>query len=418
MCDSFVFNSSKGLIFGKNSDREPNEVQTLEFHKGLEISNPPPSKCTYISVPEISKTQSILIGRPKGIWGAEYGINESGVSIGNEAVWTTEKINTEKNTLTGMDLVRLGLERASTARMAVDVITALINEFGQGGPSGYYDKKFTYHNSFLISDGKETWLLDTANKLWAAEKISGGTAISNCLSVGSNYKITHPKLVESNLKSFSRQYSNWFYSTFSGSKLRQKAGLELLNQSKTLTDAINWLKHHPKEPYSPSASLLSDSICAHAANPVTRNPAQTTGSFLVDYSQEQQVIWTTSSSSPCISVYKPINLMDIPEDITNLSKNLWLRHERLYRMILKDFKTASPIIREKSNKLQKEILQESKSVNPDSKFTIDCFERHGKLIDSLIKFFEDNPLKWKTNPVYRTYWKKQNKKFFQENPLI
>lgn len=68
---------------------------------------------------------------------------------------------------------RLGLERADTSEKAVDVITELLEKYGQGGPCMEDECGFTYHNSFLISDRKEAWLLETSGKYWAAEKVEG-----------------------------------------------------------------------------------------------------------------------------------------------------------------------------------------------------------------------------------------------------
>lgn len=68
---------------------------------------------------------------------------------------------------------RLGLERADTAEKAVDVITELLEKYGQGGSCMEDDSGFTYHNSFLMSDRKEAWLLETSGKYWAAERVEG-----------------------------------------------------------------------------------------------------------------------------------------------------------------------------------------------------------------------------------------------------
>jgi secernin len=63
------------------------------------------------------------------------GANEHGVCIGNEAVHSRLAADCDDGTarLLGMDLVRLGLERGATAREALDVMTSLLEEHGQGG---------------------------------------------------------------------------------------------------------------------------------------------------------------------------------------------------------------------------------------------------------------------------------------------
>lgn len=78
----------------------------------------------------------------------------------------------------------MGLERGNTAEDALNVITILLEKYGQGGPCSEFDDSHFYHNSFLIVDCKEAWVLETSGKLWAAEKVeSGYRNISNCLSI-------------------------------------------------------------------------------------------------------------------------------------------------------------------------------------------------------------------------------------------
>lgn len=52
--------------------------------------------------------------------------------------------------LTGMDLVRLMLERASTAREAIKVLDNLLSLYGQGGECGY-SKSFLYHSVIIYT---------------------------------------------------------------------------------------------------------------------------------------------------------------------------------------------------------------------------------------------------------------------------
>ncbi len=55
----------------------------------------------------------------------------------------------------------------------MDVITELLEKYGQGGSCMEDECGFTYHNSFLICDRREAWLLETSGKYWAAERVEG-----------------------------------------------------------------------------------------------------------------------------------------------------------------------------------------------------------------------------------------------------
>ncbi len=92
MCDTLVALSEHtadgSVIFGKSSDRDPNEAQALEHHAARDWPAGADLRCTHVSIAQARHTRGVLISRPHWIWGAEMGANEHGVVIGNEAVFT------------------------------------------------------------------------------------------------------------------------------------------------------------------------------------------------------------------------------------------------------------------------------------------------------------------------------------------
>ena len=196
MCDTFValpdVTANGLLIFGKNSDRPRGELQDVVSLPAQEYLPGATVRCTYVEIPQARRTHAVVLSKPRWMWGAEMGANEHGVVIGNEAVWTTEPC--AESGLLGMDLLRLGLERGASARAALRIIVDLMAEHGQGGNCAEHFA-FSYHNSYLLADMGEAWVLETAGPYWVAERVDRGTrSISNSLSIHGPGDLRHPAL--------------------------------------------------------------------------------------------------------------------------------------------------------------------------------------------------------------------------------
>uniref|UniRef100_A0A3P8Z4K2 Secernin 3 n=1 Tax=Esox lucius TaxID=8010 RepID=A0A3P8Z4K2_ESOLU len=188
-CDTFV-------ALPPNSDRPCDEVQEVVYFPDRDYKLGEKVECTYISIEQAAHTYAVVLSRPAWLWGAEMGANEHQVCIGNEAVWGRENPGDEE-ALLGMDLVRLGLERADTAAKAVDVIADLLEKYGQGGNCMEDLSGFTYLNSFLISDRTEAWVMETSGKYWVAERVQDGYRnISNQYSITTKIDKEHPGMRE------------------------------------------------------------------------------------------------------------------------------------------------------------------------------------------------------------------------------
>ena len=429
MCDTFVATSSAtpdgAILFGKNSDREANEAQALEYHPAQE--HPPGArvKCTYIEIPQVPVTQSVLLCRPFWMWGAEIGANASGLAIGNEAVWTRMPLS-RKGGLTGMDMVRLALERAATAEEGVDVIAGLLYDYGQGGICGYRDRRMTYHNSFILADPKAAWVMETAGPYWAAKQIEGIYAISNALTIGDDFDQGHPDLERVGKGGkplhFARRFSDRFYTFFSASRARRSCAQSRLAAAQGrigIRHALEVLQDHGTSSYRPDSHWLGNRICAHAANPVTRNATQTTGSLVAHLQPERVTLWVTGTAAPCTAIFKPVwfsgeVLPDIgpPPGSQFDPASLWWFHEQFHRRLLFDFKRRSLALREGRRALQARLIKEARTV-PDHgmmALTRDAFEDTRKWTQEQLDHMAagDNDRGKRPTRLYRRYWDRLN----------
>ena len=76
------------VIFAKNSDRPPGESQPLVCFPRRQNPEGAMVRCTYIEIPQVSETYEHIGSKIWWTFGYEHGMNEHGVAIGNEAVWS------------------------------------------------------------------------------------------------------------------------------------------------------------------------------------------------------------------------------------------------------------------------------------------------------------------------------------------
>lgn len=216
-CDTFVYvqaeATSSGTLFGKNSDRPSEERHEVIRIPHLHHKEDATVQCTYITVPQASETLECILSRPSWLWGCEMGANSLGVVGGNEAVNTLladdllSSDGTPTQSLLGMDILRLALERGTSAKHAVDVCIHFLEAYGQGGPCCEGDSDWTYENSFLFADSKEAYVLETAGtRHWSWERISKGEYrnISNGISIRKNWGA-----VSKDIKSICKENGWW-----------------------------------------------------------------------------------------------------------------------------------------------------------------------------------------------------------------
>ncbi len=330
-CDSLVAlppATSQGVtLFAKNSDRPALECQPLCLVPAREHPAQASVRCTYIEIPQVRHTYRVLGSRPYWCWGFEHGVNEHGVAIGNHTVFTREPV--ADTGLLGMDLVRLGLERAQSAREAVEVMSELLARHGQGG-SGFADKHWPYHNSFLVADAREAFLWETAGRYWAVQRVEEVASLSNHLTISSDWDALAEGTIEHAVEQgwwpeeaeqrfdFAAAYRDHSLVPAEVSSARHRRTCEWLSQHRGRWDAARMkaaLRDHygrldPHAGVNPGEAEYF-TVCMHA-DPV----GTTTASVVAELALPEQcpIVYWASLGSACCGVFLPLFVdTDLPE---------------------------------------------------------------------------------------------------------
>jgi secernin len=436
MCDTIVAlgNSTTDgkVLFAKNSDREPNEAHELVIIPRAKHQAGESVKCTYIEIPQVEETHQVLLAKPFWIWGAEMGANEFGVTIGNEALFTRDPYGKEPG-LIGMDFLRLALERSKTAHEALLTIIELLEMYGQSGNCGFAHKMY-YHNSFLICDPDEAWVLETSAKEWAAEKVKDVRSISNAITIEGEWDMASANLVQHALDkgwckdrqefSFSKCYSEPVYTLFSDARKRQDCTTQQLKQQKgEITPALMMeiLRHHDEKSdpnWSPDKGITGADVCMHAGWGPIRG-SQSTGSMVSSLDRSDTVHWVTGTSAPCTSLFKPVWLDcglpdhgEAPQGTYN-DKTLYWSHEAIHRAILQDYALKLPMIKADQIRFEEQMFAEVNqnldgALNKRKSISEKYFKLSQEIEATWLQKVNSQRSKHQNRLLFRSAWKKFN----------
>ncbi|MCG0276022.1 MAG: C69 family dipeptidase [Thermosediminibacteraceae bacterium] len=356
-CDTFVVLSdvtaNGAVMLGKNSDRPVFDCQPLMYFPAKKHDKGSKIKLSYIEIPQAEETYATIGSSPYWCWGYEQGINEYGVAIGNEAIFTKdvaeavealEKGEKIPEGILGMELIRLGLERGKTAKEALEIMTALVEKYGQWGsgvPASDHSKG-AYNNSYIIADKNEAWVLETAGKHWIAKKVESYAAISNEPSIRDKWDLISDNLIENAISKkwwpeekretfdFAFAYTD-FKKPLQLSHIRAQRMRQLLKQALVEQGKISfeWMKRILRDHYEDTFlegpyfnAALPDflTICMHSspAGFTWGNTASSSIFILPKDDEHLPVLWWTPVT-PCTGLYLPIfiHAKGLPEILSN-----------------------------------------------------------------------------------------------------
>ncbi len=370
--------TSGATIFAKNSDRPARECQPL-FQAPRRYHAPGGRLgCQYVEIPQVDRTCGFIGSRPAWLWGLEHGINDCGVAIGNEALVTRESL--PGIGLLGMDLVRLGLERATNASAAVDLIGGLIERYGQGG-SAAHDFDWRYSNGFLIADHASAWVLESSGRQWAAR------SVHDCASISNRIGTTACDRASSDVREHARErgwcderapfdfaaaYADQAHPTSFSALARLARSRELVAASghRSVRDMMRVLRDHYEMGEMPVITAPPESerrysLCMHTdftcttASMVAEIPAPDSG--------QPPVMWA-SMCAPCTGIFFPLYAAGtIPPTLAAgglepSADSPWWRMKTIQDLVARAPERLAPIAWRHFRPLEEEMLDRAETI--------------------------------------------------------
>lgn len=339
-------------LFGHNNNRPMGEPQALCRVQGRAFVPGETVRTSGVTLPQVRQTVTVIAARSGTQWGFQHGVNEHGVAVGRAPLHT--RLAADRAGLTGPDLVRLMLERATCARQAVDLASDLISRHGQGAPPPHPEQPAEEDSAFLIADAREAFVLAATGSHWAIQEVAAVRALNEVCQLRQDWDRISPGLGDLAIG------RGWWRED--GSKLdfegavgiagadrpasvrrwgratllleQQHGHVDLAFLRRLLSDHFEGCEDEI-DPWCPRSEAAS--LCQHGAE--GRGPATATSLLAcLDATDPLRIIWC-GFGPPCTSVYFPLLFEgEIPAGFRHEAgvASAWQQMQRLVQLASSD----------------------------------------------------------------------------------
>jgi secernin len=423
MCDTFVAlpgtTGTGAVLLAKNADTEINEAQHVlrlprrSYPDGVQV------RITHRVIPQARETYGVLLDKSFWLYGGEIGVNEHGLAIGNEAVFSNRP--SQGDGVITIDMLRLMLERAKTKGEALDLAKHLLSTYGQGGNCELRGNSH-FDGSYIIADKRGAIVLETAGPDWAVRKVDGFATISNGYTIGADWAETSLDPKNGARFDFAALVADCEKARTCGAQERQKTSHEFLAArigKITVRTMADLLRHTGEDAdYEPMKARRPTNICMHAAA-YEHRLLQSTGALISDTRGGDVMAWVTATSGTDVSIFKPafpgVDLPDLgPMPHESYTPDAyWWRHELLHRRAMADYPVLVRDIRNDFESLEDTFFALSETVRKGTTkekalFLAECWRKADAAEARWISKLETRH-SFIENPDYRKMWDDYNR---------
>ncbi len=289
------------------------------------------------------------------------------------------------------------LERVTTCEEALQVFGEVLAAHGQGGNCELRGNSH-FDSSYLVSDKSSAYVIESAGREWAARKVEGVGAISNALTIGSDWQRCSLPQNGNGRTDFAAAYAD--ESRAASGVARQQVAFEWLKAREGkigLRTMADLLRQHP-EGYDPAEGGICTNICMHAG-PHPDRVWQACGAMIMEAAPAGAMAWVTATSGTCVSLFKPVYFGVPMPDTGPLPRemytdgSLWWKHELLHRRAMAAFATLGADMRASFESMEEGWFAEGRTLiaapaGQKAEFMRECWRRASEATDRWIADLE------------------------------